>query len=121
MDRKGEDDDYEARQAANDAAYEREYERWVASLSEAEYSEIVKNGLDKPARGYCEYTVQQPFQFRDESAIPDRPQLFSEPEPEAKSADASESVARIILHLMTCQNIALKFSRLHTSSVLLSR
>lgn len=41
-------EDYEAHQAAQDAVYEREYRRWVATLSEADRQRLTLDGLHEP-------------------------------------------------------------------------
>ena len=43
------DEDYEAHQSAQDAAYAVEYRRWVATLSEAERQRLTLDGLHQPA------------------------------------------------------------------------
>lgn len=41
-------EDYEAHQAAQDAVYEREYRRWVSTLSESDRQRLTLDGLHEP-------------------------------------------------------------------------
>ena len=41
-------EDYEAHQTAQDAAYEREYRRWVSTLSESDRQRLTLDGLHEP-------------------------------------------------------------------------
>ena len=77
--------DYEFRQAAQDAVYEAEYRRWVATLSETDRQRLTIDGLHEPDKTRCCWTPKGGSQidlalvaggaggFEDDNCVPTSP------------------------------------------------